>query len=638
MIFIAGAYTFFLSVAKYRLSAVIAFVSLSFSSLATAYLKQNSLILSSYLFPWILWSTLKFLTEYRLRFLVYLTFFSGIALSSYHGAYVILSLAVVLACLFLTKGLSVRKVFAFKKGIIYVLGALFYLCLLTLNIFVVYLTYKNDVVPTSRLFEAPLAAPAFFADFLNLFIPYSFALHFFNWHFMSESFLYIGLIPLVFVCIGLIYSHHPYKRGFAFACVVIALIMLNDNTHLFTLCCKILPFFSAIRNTLTFGPFFIFCLIVLECFGLDIFFEKTFLSQINSFIRPIYLIVIGIGYFAILANRQLIRVYPLIITPYNILKDYATITTKALTSFLEPLFYQSDVNSCIFILGSSIIFFAFTKPQIRMSLKVFFLILFIFVDLSLFHQVVLSFVTMPRRQDAVTQPTDFVYRDKRIAFISPEYPFYAFSPAMLKKDAAYSTNIPWVTTHFYEMKNFFYFFNNQRISFSVKSDLMGISAPKLRLVPKAVVLPQPVIVVELEKADSAILEKVVFLEEALPLKYSHLILVSRDDIQNLSTKEGEIEVIRFGPNEILMDVHCLEDCFLFYSDGFDKDWKVFIDEQRQKVYKANLAFKSIVMEKGTHRVQFIYEPGFYIASLIFYFAGLFLILGFWFLKSFKRFL
>ena len=80
--------------------------------------------------------------------------------------------------------------------------------------------------------------------------------------------------------------------------------------------------------------------------------------------------------------------------------------------------------------------------------------------------------------------------------------------------------------------------------------------------------------------------------------------------------------MKFDPNSILLEVNSKEDAFLYYSDGFDKSWRVFIDGNESKVYRANMAFKSAIVEKGDHIVYFIYDPALYKITLFYYFAGI----------------
>lgn len=260
IIFICGCYLFFRYVSKYKISALIAFITITFSTCSISYLRQHAFLLAFYLIPWILLYILKFLEQRQPKFLVFIAFFLGIAFYSYQSMFIICSASILLLTIFLTKGLDKFKLKTFSIDSKFALGAFFIFFLLVLNLLPAYFTYKFDVVPLARIYEAPAGAHSFIPDFFNLLTPYWIILHFFNWNFMSESFLYIGLLPLLFLVLGLCFSKHKYKPGFILTAVIIALLMLGEKFMVYPLFNKFFPFFSIIRNMHTFGFFFIFCL------------------------------------------------------------------------------------------------------------------------------------------------------------------------------------------------------------------------------------------------------------------------------------------------------------------------------------------------------------------------------------------
>lgn len=619
LIFITGSYLFFRYIAKYKISAFIAFVALSFSSFSTAYLRQHAFLLTFYLLPWILLYIFKFLEEQDAKFLLWLAFFLGISLPSYHSMFIIVSIAILLISLFFTKGLPALRIKAFLKNYKLALSALFIFLLLVVNLLPQYLQYSRAIVPTARLYEAPLAANLLRADFFNLFAPYSFLLHFFNWNYMSESFLYIGLVPFLFAIIGIVFSRHKYKWGFILTTIITIFLMLG---YIYPLLCKIFPFFSIIRNMRTLGPFFIFCLTYFTCIGTDVIIDSFYKSKTVSYIRPVVYLIISICILAVLINNHIINIYQSLIMQYNILNGYLSPTTMYLVRMLINSFLQSYINVLLFAVGSIIIFYLLLKrPKINKNILYFVITSFMLIDLLSYNHAVYKVVTMPRSSLFLPASTEPVYNDLRISVLQPKYPFYAYVPAMFKIFTAYSTRIPWITTHVYEMKVFFEFVNNPDIPLDIKDAFTGISAPKLRLIHKGIVLPRDKIIEALNKIDKKEAEEILFIEENPPGKYSHL-LGPLDNQDNASADKGEIQVISFKPNAIIINVFSNEDNFLYYSDTFDKAWRVFIDGREGKIYRANLAFKAAIIEKGSHTVRFMYDPRLYKFSLFCYLAGL----------------
>jgi hypothetical protein len=624
IIFVLGSYLFYRYVSKYKISAFIAFVIITFSSVNVSYLRQHAFVTAFYLFPWILLFILKFLEERKSNYLLCATLLLGISFNSYHLFFILISGAILLACIFLTGGLPKQKFGAIFRDRPIAIASFFIFLLLAANLLPHYLLYKNDVVSTLRIFEAPLKAYSYPRDFLNLLNPYAFVLYFLDCFFMSESFLYIGLIPLFFAIVGLWFSNHKYKKGFILSLALVMLLMLGGG---FRFISKLLPPLSVIRNTHTFGAFFIFSLVYFVCLGIDVVFDFLYSSRFSFFKKRAVFFVLAIYVLFFLANDYFIRSFPSLAEkfpgncPDNTLA--AWYTGRSLQDILSGLFYMSNLNLVLFTLGLIVIFTVLMRNKLNRFIKYSVIICFILLDLLLFNRSVYKLVTMPSYSVGFSTPSDFVYDDSRLRVIYPKYPLYAFTPAMRKIFTACSTKILWITTHMYETKVFYEFINEQKISEDVKDVLMGVSAPKLRFIDKVVILPRDKIVEALNKADVNTAERALYIEETLPSESSGLAR-SKENVEAEGQPRGEIKVTSFNPNEVLINVYTERDSFLYYSDVFDKDWRVFIDNKEGKIYKTNLAFKSVVVRKGNHLVRFVYSPRLYKFGLFCYFSGLIL--------------
>lgn len=625
LIFISGGYFFFRRVAKYKLSAFIAFIALSFSVLYNSYLKQHGLILCFYQLPWILFLTFKFLEERDPVLLLWLALFWGVTVySGYHAMYIISSVAVLLACVFLSKGFMFPKGSGFikKREREFAFVAILIFLLLSANLIPAFLTYYNDTAPSVRIFEAPLAAYSFPADFFNLFAPYSFIIHFFNWFTMSEAFLYIGLIPLFFAVVGLFYSRNRHKTGFAIASVIIALLMLGPRFLVSSIFTNFFPFFKIIRNTHIFGTFFIFCLAYFVCIGADVISELAEKSELGRYKRKFILIAILIGEAAFLINNYVLINYEPVIRQFQArYENLFPIEGQDFTLPPKEIFSWSYYNIFLFIASIAGIFIVIEKPKVSLKFKYFVIISLMLIDLLIFNTVMYGFTTSQRIHLSLWPKEKAPYSNYRIAAMRPIYPFVGFAPAMQKIFTAVPVRMPWVTTHFYEMKDFFNFANNDQISPEVKKVFMGVIAPKIKLVKGAVVLPVDRQIEECKKLDLKSMNAAVFIEEDPPAKFMNL-KISPGRISDANIGSGTIKLLKFDPNSILLEVNSKEDAFLYYSDGFDSSWRVFIDGNESKVYRANMAFKSAIVEKGDHIVYFIYDPALYKITLFYYFAGI----------------
>ncbi|MDD5072233.1 MAG: YfhO family protein [Candidatus Omnitrophica bacterium] len=641
LIFISGSYFFFRLVAKYKFSAFAAFITLSFSVLYSSYLKQHGLILCFYQLPWIVFLTFKFLEKKDPVLLLWLALFWGVTVySGYHAVYILSSVAVLLASVFLSKGLAFPKGGGFmeKRGIAFAAIAIF--LLLSANLIPAFLAYVKDTVPSVRLFEAPMAANSLPADFFTLFAPYSFALHFEQLYFnsipMSESFLYIGLIPLFFAIVGLLYSRQRYRVGFAATLCITALLMLGPRFLVSKFLLDFIPFFNIVRNTHIFGTFFIFCLVYFTCLGVDVVLGLAENSALKRYEKRFLLIAAVIGAAAFFITRYVLENYaaPLQEFPERY-KELSLIAGQDLAAMLTSIFCRSYYGALLFIVSIAVVFYVIGKPKAGLKFKYFTLISLILIDLLVFNLVMYGFTTTQRVDMSLWPKEKAPYSNYRITAIRPKYPFLGFAPALQRRFAAVSPRVPWLTTHFYEMKDFYNFANNGQIPAEVKKVFMGVTAPKIKLVKGAAVLPVDRQIEECKKLDDKSMNGVMFIEEDPPARFMNL-KISPKKMGNANIGNGAIRLLEFGPNSILLQVNSEEDAFLYYSDGYDRSWRVFVDGKENKVYRANMAFKSAIIEKGGHIVYFIYDPRLYRIALLCYFAGIITAAIALILASFKR--
>lgn len=654
IIFICGSYFFFKHIAKYKISAFVAFIAITFSSLSVSYLRQHAFILYVYLLPLILLFTFKFLEQKKPAYLIGSASLFGIAIPSHNSMFILSFIFILLLSLFLTRGLPLPKPRLFLANYKISISAILIFVLLGLMIVPLGLMFKQDVIPVVRIEAAPWPAYSLPADFLGLLVPYYFQCHFLHilpvelMPEMSESFLYIGLLPLLFLIAGLFFSKHRYKFGFIITTLITALLMLGDKAPVYNLFIKYFPFFSVIRNMHSFGPFFLFCLCYFTCIGTDVLHETFFISKkvsLEKYFKLIFIfLVLAISLSITLLTHHQTKLIPSIVSATKIYSNSVVFETEKLHFIRYGGPIRSLINLLFFILSSGFLLFIFKKREVKFGLKYAFLISFMLIDLLFFAKILSRYTTYPRAKDNFGLPqfaTVFIYRDSRIPMIQTRLPFSAFVPVMLKEFTFTSDEYiiekadylqmgkkyygflrsPLIAgTHFFKTKDYYKFLTSQ-ISKDVKDIWAGISLPKLRLVSKGIFLPTDYDVNELGKIDTEIAKNIVFVEGDPPEMYTHL-KTSLESVDKQERDLGKIEVVDFNNNEILLDIYVEEDCFLYYSDGYDKSWRVFIDEEENTVYKANLAFKATIVPKGKHKVHFLYDPKLYKFSLFSYFAGL----------------
>ena len=67
-------------------------------------------------------------------------------------------------------------------------------------------------------------------------------------------------------------------------------------------------------------------------------------------------------------------------------------------------------------------------------------------------------------------------------------------------------------------------------------------------------------------------------------------------------------ILSYKPNNVTIDVQTNKNALLFLSDSYFNGWNAYIDGVKSKVFRADYAFRAVVIPKGAKRVIFSYEP------------------------------
>ncbi|MFQ5901874.1 MAG: YfhO family protein [Thermodesulfobacteriota bacterium] len=81
--------------------------------------------------------------------------------------------------------------------------------------------------------------------------------------------------------------------------------------------------------------------------------------------------------------------------------------------------------------------------------------------------------------------------------------------------------------------------------------------------------------------------------------------VNRDSPQRESDK---VAITDYKSNSVQLKVNLDRPKILVLSDVYYPGWKVFVDGNERKIFKANYAFRALPLEPGSHDVDFIYDP------------------------------
>jgi hypothetical protein len=71
---------------------------------------------------------------------------------------------------------------------------------------------------------------------------------------------------------------------------------------------------------------------------------------------------------------------------------------------------------------------------------------------------------------------------------------------------------------------------------------------------------------------------------------------------------GKAVIVRDKPGDIGIEVDTPGRQMLVLSESYNSEWRVFVDEKREKLYRINGDFMGCVIEKGEHKVRFVFVP------------------------------
>jgi len=75
-----------------------------------------------------------------------------------------------------------------------------------------------------------------------------------------------------------------------------------------------------------------------------------------------------------------------------------------------------------------------------------------------------------------------------------------------------------------------------------------------------------------------------------------------------STNQDLVVIDKYSPNEIQINSRSDRDGFLILLDSYYSGWKAYVDEKETKIYQADYLFRAIRIEKGSHKIEYIFRP------------------------------
>ncbi len=118
----------------------------------------------------------------------------------------------------------------------------------------------------------------------------------------------------------------------------------------------------------------------------------------------------------------------------------------------------------------------------------------------------------------------------------------------------------------------------------------------------------------------------VIVSPALKDRPSLTAATSADSLQAIKRNSEEFEVLDHDVNSLKLRTRFSRDKFLVYTDNYYHKWNAFVNGKKVELYKANLAFKGVVLPEGENTVLFRFgslRDYFFKYSLMILFHGVF---------------
>lgn len=672
-----GVYLFARYMFKDRMAAYLLLIIFLFSSFPIICLRQAGFLYAFIWMPWVMLFFIRSLEEFNLYNAVGLGFFFGMAFNGYQGLYVLVYMVFFILTTLINHRGGIKHIILNRKNApaLFLAAVIFiFLCMPLLSVF----TVKDEYIPMARVKTSPVktdsftnrtgSVPAVLGDFTGLINRDTAVKGYFEKKIpLSEGFLHIGYIGLMLAAVGLCFGRSVYKMNFILSIIFLFFIMLGEKGGVQPLINHIFPPFTFVRHMQTFAGFFIFNLLYFTGAGADLIAEKIKRYKFKGIVLAAIFALAAIdllpyaGYALgyVISPRQPLK-FPDKPIGYELPKRRETrVATCDDIRYFKPLLYRrhtafnavsfpreysnSDMRNNIYALREKLKDggFIFSDESRRLKLEQFF-------------------------EYGLKEFGAWGAEDK-LAFLDA---LYITSIEILKNNEFYS-RLDGAVESAKLLRAFAMLGYKEVLSgrhdLSFKSEIMPRLSSILNLqIPKGAMDTSGAFTFMDQKVDfnKRLAYHYLLMKNSKAVEFvdyvwasSHVeeptLLLNKDydaflnsgnedkikkeagitsDIITFSGAAGvSYKVLKADPNTLILSYSSPEDSVLIFSDTYERNWNAYLDGRKVRVIK-NSVFKAVDAPKGVHRVEFIYRPVLFMASLVLYyiaavFSIMFLLIG-----------
>jgi hypothetical protein len=85
-------------------------------------------------------------------------------------------------------------------------------------------------------------------------------------------------------------------------------------------------------------------------------------------------------------------------------------------------------------------------------------------------------------------------------------------------------------------------------------------------------------------------------------------LPTDEPLPTVAPGHGNATSPSYSVNSVEVSVKTTSNCLLFISDAYFPGWEAFVDGAKSFLYRADYSFRAVQVPKGTHKIEFVYNP------------------------------
>ena len=107
------------------------------------------------------------------------------------------------------------------------------------------------------------------------------------------------------------------------------------------------------------------------------------------------------------------------------------------------------------------------------------------------------------------------------------------------------------------------------------------------------------------------------------------------EIKSKDISNEEVRMIKYSPQEIVINAYLKNEGFLILSDAYYPGWKAYINGKETEIYKGNYFFRAVYLPSGKNIVKFTYKPDSFYLGFKISLISILLLLIIWYYKRIK---